>query len=210
MQRRYPKITGAFLGSTSVELLAAAAREMQQAVPEELKLSPNADPDLFADPNFSVYEENGFLHLPWYAAALACRAAAAKLGRFPGSHPKPSAAAATAATGEAAAAATGGAAAARSVEEAIKQQQELVEKDSAAVLLELEEMEKAVGCRLFAAAKVVQQLVSYRGSEFPATAALVGAVAAQEAIKLLNKKFEPINNTFLWNGVQRRGLTMQL
>ena len=76
------------------------------------------------------YIEAGCMHIPWFAAVLACRLAANKLNRFPGAP--------------------------------------------------------------------------------PAAAALVAAVAAQEATKILTQQFEPINNIFLWNGVERRGLTTKL
>ncbi|PHJ23411.1 hypothetical protein CSUI_002750 [Cystoisospora suis] len=52
--------------------------------------------------------------------------------------------------------------------------------------------------------KIIEQIVAFGGSEFPTTAAIVGGVAAQEAVKLVCGQFEPINNTFIWNGVERK------
>lgn len=43
--------------------------------------------------------------------------------------------------------------------------------------------------------------VRYGASELHATAALIGGIAAQEAVKLITHKYLPLNNTYLYNGV---------
>ncbi|PFH38441.1 ThiF family protein [Besnoitia besnoiti] len=58
--------------------------------------------------------------------------------------------------------------------------------------------------------KIIRQMVAFGGSEQHTTAAIVGGVAAQEAVKLICNQFEPINNTFIWNGIERKAEVLEL
>ncbi|KAL8431394.1 hypothetical protein Efla_001749 [Eimeria flavescens] len=141
-------------------------------------------------------EECGRHHIPWFVAALACKLAADSLGRFPGSG-----SALVSPTQQEQRSAEANPASNKSLE---------LPTDVEAVTREVRKIEEAVGLGSFVCDEIIKQVVQYRGSEFPTTAALVGGVAAQEAIKLLCLQFEPINNTFLWNGTERRGLVLEL
>ncbi|CBZ53580.1 GF23890, related [Neospora caninum Liverpool] len=54
------------------------------------------------------------------------------------------------------------------------------------------------------------QMVAFGGAEIHTTAAIVGGVAAQEAVKLICRQFEPINNTFIWSGIERKAEVLEL
>ena len=46
-----------------------------------------------------------------------------------------------------------------------------------------------------------QEIVRYGGSELHNISALIGGVAAQEAVKIITHQYIPLNNTFIYNGV---------
>lgn len=46
-----------------------------------------------------------------------------------------------------------------------------------------------------------KEIVRYGGSEVHTVSALIGGVAAQEAVKIITHKYIPLNNTFIYNGV---------
>ena len=50
----------------------------------------------------------------------------------------------------------------------------------------------------------------YGAAELPSVAAFVGAVAAQEAVKVITEQFLPINNTFIYNGINQTSVTVEL
>ncbi|KYK71431.1 ThiF family protein [Toxoplasma gondii TgCatPRC2] len=58
--------------------------------------------------------------------------------------------------------------------------------------------------------RIIRQMVAFGGAEIHTTAAIVGGVAAQEAVKLICRQFEPINNTFIWNGIERKAEVLEL
>ncbi|XP_026193339.1 NEDD8-activating enzyme E1 regulatory subunit [Cyclospora cayetanensis] len=189
---RYPRASEHTFGSASQKLLAAAAQNLSQSMQE-----PCAGADA---------DESGQHHIPWFIAVLACKAAADKRGRFPGTLPevtyptgeperKPNDATKTACT--------------PAPNQLLGYDADLA-SDIAAVTEEVKAIEKILGSKLTVAKEIIEQVVRYRGSEFPTTAALIGAVAAQETIKLVCRQFEPLNNTFLWNGTERRGVTLEI
>lgn len=54
------------------------------------------------------------------------------------------------------------------------------------------------------------EVVRYGGSELHSISALVGGVAAQEAVKIITHQYIPLNNTFVYNGVAGCGGTYEL
>lgn len=178
---RYPEAEENLFGTASLKLLRAAVNQMRRDTSEAHALD--------------VSEECGHHHIPWYATVLACKLAADKLGRFPGSataiHPQPQQQPAM-------------------TSDRPTQDESDLQTDLEAVKAEVRTIEREVGSGLSVSDDIIKQIVAYRGSEFPTTAALIGGVAAQETIKLLCKQFEPINNTFLWNGTERRGIMLEL
>lgn len=46
----------------------------------------------------------------------------------------------------------------------------------------------------------VRELVRFGSSELHTTAAVLGGIVAQAALKLLTRQFVPLNNTVIWNG----------
>lgn len=178
---RYPEAEENQFGTASLRLLRAAANQMRRDTSDACGTDDS--------------EECGHHHIPWYATILACKLTADKLGRFPGS----------------------GAATQRRPQQQLvttsnrpTQDEGDLQADLEAVTAEVRNIEREVGFGLSVSDDIIKQVVAYRGSEFPTTAALIGGVAAQEAIKLLCKQFEPINNTFLWNGTERRGIMLEL
>lgn len=47
----------------------------------------------------------------------------------------------------------------------------------------------------------LNEIVRYGGAEIHSVAAFVGGLVAQEAIKLITHQFQPLNNTFVYNGL---------
>ena len=45
------------------------------------------------------------------------------------------------------------------------------------------------------------EICRYGGFELHGIAALVGGVAAQEAVKIIAKQYVPLDNTFIYNGI---------
>ncbi|KAL8272692.1 hypothetical protein Esti_003396 [Eimeria stiedai] len=174
---KYPEAYDNLLGTASLRLLVAAVEQMN------LASSPDSTP--------GDDDDCGRHHIPWYVTAVACKIAADKLGRFPG--------AVTAAKSHAAEQQG------LTTDELVNEHKQSLTTDIEAVAAEVRKIEEKIGLGCFVPDDVIKQVVQYRGSEFPTTAALIGGVTAQEAIKLLCKQFEPVNNTFLWNGTERRG-----
>lgn len=50
-------------------------------------------------------------------------------------------------------------------------------------------------------AKHAQEITRYGGCEPQVVASYIGGVAAQEAVKQITHQFEPLNNTFIYNGI---------
>lgn len=46
-----------------------------------------------------------------------------------------------------------------------------------------------------------KEMIRFRGLEPHATAATIGGIASQEAVKLVTKQYEPLNSTIVYNGV---------
>jgi len=55
-----------------------------------------------------------------------------------------------------------------------------------------------------------EEAVRWFAAEVHAVAAVVGGVAAQEAVKLITKQYVPINNTYVFNGVASVGGVYEL
>lgn len=54
-----------------------------------------------------------------------------------------------------------------------------------------------------------EEVTRYAGVEVPSVAAIVGGVASQEVIKLLAGLYEPVDNTWVFNGVASVAGTLQ-
>lgn len=55
-----------------------------------------------------------------------------------------------------------------------------------------------------------QEIVRYGGGELHAISALIGGIAAQEAVKIITHQYIPFNNTFIYNGIIGCGETYEL
>ena len=55
-----------------------------------------------------------------------------------------------------------------------------------------------------------EEVVRYGSAELHTISALIGGVAAQEAVKIITHQYVPINNTFVYNGVAGCGATYEL
>ena len=62
----------------------------------------------------------------------------------------------------------------------------------------------------FIPAEVLQEVWNYRGKDLSPVAAIVGGIVAQEIIKVLSGKDEPLGNTFVFDGHQSRGMIEKL
>jgi len=54
------------------------------------------------------------------------------------------------------------------------------------------------------------EVTRYGACEPHAIAAIIGATASQEAIKVITHQFYPINNTFVFNGIASVGATLPM
>jgi len=50
----------------------------------------------------------------------------------------------------------------------------------------------------------------YGACEIPSVAALIGGVAAQEAVKVITGQFIPLNNTFIYNAIKQTSISLEL
>jgi len=50
----------------------------------------------------------------------------------------------------------------------------------------------------------------YGACEIPSVAALIGGIAAQEAIKVMTSQFIPLNNTFIYNAIKQTSVSLEL
>lgn len=55
-----------------------------------------------------------------------------------------------------------------------------------------------------------KEIVRYGGGELHTISALIGGVAAQEAVKIITHQYVPMNNTYIYNGIVGCGDTYQL
>ena len=55
-----------------------------------------------------------------------------------------------------------------------------------------------------------QEIVRYGGIELHNISALIGGIAAQEAVKVVTHQFVPLNNTYVYNGIACCGATYAL
>jgi amyloid beta precursor protein binding protein 1 len=58
--------------------------------------------------------------------------------------------------------------------------------------------------------KYIQELVRFGGCELHTTAAFIGGITSQEIIKIITHQFVPMNNTFIFNGIQSTCSVFQL
>jgi len=58
--------------------------------------------------------------------------------------------------------------------------------------------------------QVAVEMVRYGGCEMHNVAALIGGIAAEESVKLITQQYQPLNNTFLFNGIKAVGKYYQL
>lgn len=56
----------------------------------------------------------------------------------------------------------------------------------------------------------VWEICRYEDISLVGTCALLGGVCSQEIIKILTEQFEPINNTFVYDGVLGNGFTLNV
>ena len=54
------------------------------------------------------------------------------------------------------------------------------------------------------------EITRYGGCELQNTSALVGGIAAQEAVKIITHQYVPLNNTYIFNGIASCGATYEL
>ena len=79
-----------------------------------------------------------------------------------------------------------------------------VEGDAEAVWEELQQLVREYGCTELPGSLSRDHAVEvtrYGAGELHAVSALVGGVAAQEAVKVVTRQYVPLNNTFVYNGV---------
>jgi amyloid beta precursor protein binding protein 1 len=57
---------------------------------------------------------------------------------------------------------------------------------------------------------LIFEMCRYGASELHTVAAIVGGVGAQELIKLVTAQFVPMNNTYIYNGINGTGLVVEL
>ena len=55
-----------------------------------------------------------------------------------------------------------------------------------------------------------QEVTRYGGAELHTTSALIGGVAAQEAVKVLTHQYVPLDNTYIFNGIASCAATYKL
>lgn len=55
-----------------------------------------------------------------------------------------------------------------------------------------------------------QEIVRYGACELHNISAIIGGVAAQEAVKIITHQYVPINNTFIYNGISSTGVVYSL
>lgn len=55
-----------------------------------------------------------------------------------------------------------------------------------------------------------QEVVRYGGVELHNISAMIGGIAAQEAVKIITHQFVPLNNTYIYNGIASCGATYAL
>ena len=58
--------------------------------------------------------------------------------------------------------------------------------------------------------KHAEEITRYGGTEMHTTAAVIGGVGAQEAVKLITHQYTPLNNTYVYNGVACCGASYSL
>ncbi len=54
------------------------------------------------------------------------------------------------------------------------------------------------------------EIIRYGGCELQNIGALVGGIAAQEAVKIITHQYVPLNNTYVFNGIASCGATYEL
>lgn len=55
-----------------------------------------------------------------------------------------------------------------------------------------------------------KEIVRYGAGELHSVSALIGGVAAQEAVKIITHQYVPMDNTYIYNGIVGSGDTYQL
>jgi amyloid beta precursor protein binding protein 1 len=58
--------------------------------------------------------------------------------------------------------------------------------------------------------KHAAEVVRYGGCELQMTAAIIGGIAAQEAVKILTHQYVPLDNTYVYSGITGISAVMQL
>lgn len=56
----------------------------------------------------------------------------------------------------------------------------------------------------------IHEMCHYGACEIPSVAALIGGIAAQEAIKVMTSQFIPLNNTFIYNAIKQTSVSLEL
>jgi len=73
-----------------------------------------------------------------------------------------------------------------------------------------EALHKQYGIRADVNADTCVEIVRQGATEIHNVAAFMGGVASQEALKLVTNQFVPINNTFIFNGINGSSITVKL
>ena len=58
--------------------------------------------------------------------------------------------------------------------------------------------------------KHAEEITRYGGAELHNTAAVVGGIASQEAVKIITHQYTPLNNTYVFNGISCAGASYSL
>lgn len=54
------------------------------------------------------------------------------------------------------------------------------------------------------------EITRYGGCELHNISAMIGGIAAQEAVKIITHQYVPLNNTYIYNGIASCGATYEL
>jgi amyloid beta precursor protein binding protein 1 len=135
------------------------------------------------DYGFDPMETPESMHpITWYLMWRACDAIFAKIGKYPGQKPDAS-------------------------------ENELA-KDADALMQQVKQMvETQYKTSIPESAldpDVAIEMVRYGACEMHNVAALIGGIAAEECVKLLTQQYQPLNNTFLYNGINSIGKFFQM
>ncbi|KAJ6220449.1 hypothetical protein RDWZM_006261 [Blomia tropicalis] len=85
-----------------------------------------------------------------------------------------------------------------------------IENDVSEMKREFRELCTDLGFNIFIKDELVHEICRYGGCELHSISAFIGGCAAHEAIKLITGQYVPINNTFVYNGLNCTTMTYKL